>query len=64
MTCTICGIRPAVNPGATCGNSHCQEAAYYVNRARNTRGRGKPEAERQAGLMVATAAGREDGGVR
>jgi hypothetical protein len=38
MICKICGIRPAVNPGATCGNSYCQEAAYYLNASKNAKG--------------------------
>jgi hypothetical protein len=63
-TCGACGVRPAVNPGATCGNSYCQEAAYYVNSAKNTRGRAKADAQRIAGQKVAIAAERADGGVR
>lgn len=64
MTCCICGIRPAVNPGATCGNSYCQEASYYQNAAKNTRGRGKADAQAFAGKKIAIAAERSDGGVR
>lgn len=63
-TCGICGVRPATNPGATCGNSYCQEAAYYVNSAKNTRGRAKSDAQRIAGQKVAIAAERADGGIR
>lgn len=45
MSCPICMRRP-VRPGChTCTNSHCQEAAYYLNKAQNTRGaKAKPAA--------------------
>ncbi len=62
-TCGMCGVRPAINPGGTCGNSHCQEAAYYVNSAKNARGRAKADAQRLAGQKTAIAAERADGGV-
>lgn len=58
MTCSICGMKPAVSRGGTCGNSYCQEAAYYRNAARNARGRARRNLERIAGEKAAVAAAR------
>lgn len=66
MTCKICGMRPAWSSGGTCGDSHCQEADYYQNVARNTRGRLRGEAFALASQKEAVAAERSTGrgGVR
>ena len=45
--CRICDTHPSVYPGGTCGDSFCQEAAYYVNRAREFHRQGKQWIELQ-----------------
>jgi hypothetical protein len=66
MICRICCRRPVLSGGRTCGDSHCQEADYYENRARNTRGRMRGEAFALASQKAAIASERspEEGGVR
>jgi hypothetical protein len=47
MTCTHCAKRPVLKGGSTCGNSHCQEAAYHASAARAARGRKAKEDHRR-----------------
>lgn len=49
--CKICSQPRPAGYSDTCGDSHCQEASYYQNKARNTR---KP-ADRKAALDKAAA---------
>lgn len=52
--CEFCGT-PAPASYQTCGNSHCQEAAYYRNTARNARGRKRETARCLAGEKIRIA---------
>jgi hypothetical protein len=39
MICIHCSRRPVLPNGTTCGDSHCQEAAYWASVARNVKGK-------------------------
>ena len=47
MTCPYCATRSVMLNGTTCGNSFCQEAAYFAGLARTTRNRKKQKAYRK-----------------
>lgn len=61
MTCPICLRRPVRGGYGTCADSHCQEASYYLNKARNTRRvQAKPAAYALASAKVLQAEHRFD----
>jgi len=52
--CKICGAECPSGYNDTCGNSYCQEASTYNNRANNTRSKTK-KAELRAHANACTA---------
>ena len=47
MTCPFCVRREIIEGGTTCGNSFCQEAAYYANMAKAAKSKREQKAYRK-----------------
>ena len=47
MTCPFCTTRDILKNGVTCGNSFCQEAAYWASLAKATKNKRRQKAYRK-----------------